>query len=101
MESKMKILCMLILASICLVPFVVFSAPYVPPPYDKIVDQLMSRASKRLEKKHNMRLIGINEGMMGCVKLMGFRFQIYRKIDKNQARAMIVDSIQDLSLIHI
>ena len=55
----------------------------------------MAKASKRLEKKYNMSLIGINEGMMGCVRLMGFSFQIYRPLDKNEARAIVVNSVQD------
>ena len=91
----MKKICLLILTSICMLPIELVSEPYKAPPYDKIVDNLMSRASKRLEKKHNMRLIGINEGMMGCVKMMGFRFQVYRSLSKSEARAIIVDCIQD------
>jgi len=71
------------------------SEPYKAQPYDKIVDNIMSRASKRLVKKHNLRLIGIHEGMIGCVKMMGFSFQVFRPISKNEARAMVVDSVQD------
>jgi len=92
---KMKIICILILASICLLSINLMSVPYKAPPYNKIVDNIMSRASKRLVKKHSMRLIGIHEGMMGCVKMMGFRFQVYRPLSKDEARAMVVDSIQD------
>lgn len=49
-------------------------------PYDEIVDDLMERSSERLAKKHDMKLIGITEGMMGSVKLMGFSFEILRLI---------------------
>lgn len=61
----------------------------------EILDTIMTRASKRLEKKHNMSLIGIGEGMMESVKTMCFRFQIYRPLEKSEARAIIVDSVLD------
>ncbi len=93
----MKILLVLILALICIAPYYTFSSnPYKKMPYDQIVDDLITRSSKRLEKKHNMRLVGITEGMMGSVKLIGFSFQIFRQMKKNEARTMVVDCVQDL-----
>ena len=70
-------------------------SPYQPPPYDKAVNALMKRASTRLAKRHNMNLVGIKEGMMDCIRKMGFRFQIFRKLEKNEARAILVDCIED------
>jgi hypothetical protein len=92
----MKIMCFVILMLVCILPFnMVSREPYKKPPYDKIVNDIMSRSGKRLAKKHGLRQIGIAEGMMGCVQLMGFSFQMYRKIDKNEARALVVDCVQD------
>jgi len=66
-----------------------------PIPYDKLANKIIKSASDRLSKKHHMELIGVKQGMMGCVKLIGFRFQVYRKLSKDEARAIVVDSAQD------
>ncbi len=61
----------------------------------EILDTIMIRTSKRLETKHNMKLMGIGEGMMESVKTMCFRFQINRPLEKSEARAIVVDSVLD------
>jgi len=63
-------------------------------PYDVIADKLMMQSSKRLAKKHNLHLAGLTGGMFGCIKLMGLSFQLSRPMNKDEARAMIVDCVQ-------
>jgi hypothetical protein len=92
----MKIMFVFIVFLVCFLPLNIYSGEsYTPPPYDKIVNVIMSRSGKRLAKKHGLRQIGITEGMMDCVRLMGFSFQIFRSMDKQESRAMLVDCVQD------
>ena len=65
-----------------------------PLPYDVIADKLMKQSSKRLEKKYKLHRAGITGGMFGCIKLMGLSFQLSRPMNKDEARAMIVDCVQ-------
>jgi len=66
-----------------------------PLPYDVIAGSLMKTTADRLAIKHKLHLGGLTKGMMGCVKLMGFTFQLNRKMGKDEARAMLVNCVQE------
>ena len=87
----------LIMASFCLAPF--FGVPLkaeVKQDYVKIADDLLIKSSKRLAQKHGLHFCGISGGMMGCVKLMGVTYQLNRAMKKNEARAVIVNCVQEI-----
>ena len=85
----------LIMAILCLQSFSGISMhANEPVPYDKIASKIIKSASDRLSKKHHMEIIGVKQSMMGCVKLIGFRFQVYRKLSKDEARAIVIDCAQ-------
>ncbi len=92
----MKILLILILALFCIISLKTpTNEPYKAQPYDKAVDHLIKSASQRLAKRYDMKLVGITEGMMGCVRLIGFSFQVNGPIKKNEARKIAVDCVED------
>lgn len=85
----------LILVLVCLSTFSgILMEASAPLSYDLIADNLMKQSSKRLEKKHKLHLAGITGGMFGCVKLMGFSYQLSRPMNKDEARAVIIDCVQ-------
>lgn len=63
-------------------------------PYDKIADRIMKTTSDYLSKKHQIQLIGVKSSMKDSVKLMGLHFQVNRKLNKDEARSMIVECTQ-------
>ena len=65
-----------------------------PTPYVKIADNIIKTTSDRLSKKYQMHLMGVKSGMMGCVNSMGLHFQVNRKLNKDEARCMIVECVQ-------
>ena len=66
-----------------------------PIPYNLIARNLMKKTIERLEKKHHLHHGGVSGGMMGCVKWMGLQFHLSRTINKDEARAMVVDCMQE------
>lgn len=85
------------MAFICLSPLTGIQMQASEPfPYDVIARNIMIKASKRLAEKHSLRFCGVSGGMMGCVKLMGVTYQLNRSMDKIEARAVIVDCIQEI-----
>ena len=87
----------LFISVICFLPFFGVSLKaYESPSYVKIADDIMIKASKRLAEKHGLRFCGISGGMMGCVKLMGVTYQLNRLMEKNEARAVVVDCVQEI-----
>ena len=87
----------LILSIICFLPFFGASLKaYEPPSYVKIADDIMIKASKRLAEKHGLHFCGISGGMMGCVKLMGVTYQLNRAMEKNEARTVVVNCVQEI-----
>jgi len=86
----------LILSIICILTL--FGRPVqasTPLSYDVIAGNLMKTTADRLAIKHKLHLGGLTKGMMGCVKLMGFTFQLNRKMGKDEARAMLVNCVQE------
>jgi len=82
---------------ICILTF--FGVPLkaqVTQDYVKIADDLLIKSSKRLAKKHGLRFCGISGGMMNCIKLMGVTYQLNRAMEKNEARTVVVNCVQEI-----
>jgi hypothetical protein len=92
----MKKLCSLIRIFVCIFPFFIFGSQREDDsPHIKIAGKLMKKVSTKLEKKYKFKLVGVKQAMLRCVNLMGFRFQIFRAVEKKEARAMVVDCLQE------
>ncbi len=64
--------------------------------YVDIAEGIRDKVGKNLAKKHHMDFIGTTGGMIECVRLIGFDFSVYRIIDLDQARCIIVDCVEEL-----
>jgi len=92
----MKMIAQLFISVFCILTF--FGSPMQasePVPYNVIARNLMKKTSERLQKKHCLHHGCVNGGMMGCVKLMGLEFHLSRAMDKDEARAMLIDCVQE------
>ena len=61
-----------------------------------IANKITARVAKTLSKRHQMDLIGEGGGMMGSVYMIGLSFQIRHPLNRNEARARIVDCTEEL-----
>ena len=67
-----------------------------PRDYADIAREIRTQIGKKLAKKHQMDLIGVGGGMMGSVYMIGLTFQIHHPMDRDEARARIVDCVEEL-----
>lgn len=59
--------------------------------YIEYADNITAKVSKDLSKKHCMNLIGEGGGMMFDINKMAISFQIFKPLDQNEARKIVVD----------
>jgi hypothetical protein len=64
--------------------------------YADMVREIRAKVGKKLAQKHHMDPIGVHGGMMGSVYIIGLSFQIHHPLDRDEARALIVDSVEEL-----
>ncbi len=81
----------IVITSIFFISFSFFKRDYVD-----IAEGIRDKVGKNLAKKHHMDFIGTTGGMIECVRIIGFDFSIYRIIDQDQARCIIVDCVEEL-----
>lgn len=68
---------------------------YVEPVYGKMADRILAKTAKILTKRHNMYVIGTGGGFIGHVNMLALSFQIWKTIDQNETRMLIVDCIEE------
>ncbi len=93
----MRSSCMIIL--LILIAPLIFSFNFFkskPRDYEDIANEISSKVAKKLAKKHQMDWIGEGGGMMGSVYMIGLSFQIDHSLDRDEARARIVDCVEEL-----
>ena len=64
--------------------------------YEDMAIEIRAQVGKNLSKKHKMKLIGLSAGLMGSVYILGFSFEIFHPLDRNEARRLIVDCVEEL-----
>jgi hypothetical protein len=64
--------------------------------YEDIANEISAKVAKKLTKKHQMDWIGEGGGMMGSVYMIGLSFEIHHPLDRNEARARIIDCVEEL-----
>ena len=65
------------------------------PTYVPISDAILDKVATELAKRHDMHWIGTSAAMMDCIKMTGMRYNIYRPLDKAEARRLIVDCVEE------
>lgn len=85
----------LLLSLICLLPIYGIPMQADEFPYDKIANQIRQKTIEKLSNKYKLRPVGLKGGMQGCINIMGCDFQLNRKMEKDEARAMLVDCMQE------
>lgn len=90
---NLRLLILLLIASLT-VSFNWFKTK--PRDHVEIASEIRAAVSKKLAKKHNMKEAGISGGMMGSVYMIGVMFQINHPMDRDEARARIVDCAEEL-----
>lgn len=91
-SNSMIMLLMIIAPFICSFSFLKSQ----PRDYADIARDIRANVGKKLSKKHQMDLIGEGGGMMGSVYMIGLSFQIRHPLNRNEARARIVDCTEEL-----
>ena len=51
--------------------------------------------SSVLQKRHNLQIVGVYESGMDCIKGLGFSFQILKPLNRNDARRIVVDCVEE------
>ena len=64
--------------------------------YEDMANEISAKVAKKLVNKHQMDWIGEGGGMMGSVYMIGLSFQIHHPMDQAEARARIVDCVEEL-----
>jgi hypothetical protein len=67
-----------------------------PRDYEDMANEISAKVAKKLAKKHQMDLIGEGGGMMGSVYMIGLSFRIHHPLERNEARARIIDCVEEL-----
>lgn len=80
---------------ICLLPFFGIDMKADEPRYVEIANKITNITIERLEKKHHLHCCGIKRGMNKSVELIGLDFQLNRIMEKNEARGMVVNCVQE------
>jgi len=65
------------------------------PHHEVIGDRVQAEAIGYIAKKYNLELAGIGGGMMGCIRRMDVAFGIKKPLDKDEARALLVNVVED------
>lgn len=64
--------------------------------YSDLASEIRNKTGKALAKKHRMDVIAVGGGMMDNVYNIALSFQIYRIINQDEARYIIVDCVEEL-----
>ena len=75
---------------------IVMSFSFFKSDYSDIASGIRNKVGKNLAKKHKMDFIGTSSGMMDCVRMVGFSFEINRPVSRDEARYLIVDCVEEL-----
>ena len=75
---------------------IVMSFSFFKPSYSDIASNIIAKVGKNLAKKHKMDFVGTSGGMIDCVRMVGFSFQINRPVSRDEARYLIVDCVEEL-----
>ena len=67
-----------------------------PRDYVDMAHEIRAKVGKQLAQKHHFAVVGITGGMMDCVYLVGLSFQIYRPMDRDEARYRLVDCVEEM-----
>lgn len=67
-----------------------------PRDYADIAREIRSNVGKKLSKKHRINLIGVGGGMMGSVYMIGLSFQVRHRLEREEARYLVVDCTEEL-----
>ncbi len=67
------------------------------PDYIVLTHKLAHESSNKMAIKHGMQIIGSGGAMMQCVEEVDVRYSINRLLNKEEARKIMVDVIDDLS----
>lgn len=67
---------------------------YKEPKYCQLIDKIMHKFSKELQKEYGLRLVGYGGGMMDDIKIVGGTYQSRTRMDVNEARRMYVHIIE-------
>lgn len=57
-----------------------------------LADKITARVATKVAKKHNIHCIGTGGSYIGHVNMLALSFQIFRPLDKKEARFLVVDS---------
>lgn len=88
----------LMILALLIVPFLMSFSFFKSKPrdYADMAREIRGKVAKKLAKKHQMDCVGVGGGMMGSVYMIGLSFEINRPIDRDEARARIVDCVEEL-----
>lgn len=64
--------------------------------YTIMAHEIRAKVGEKLEKRHKMVCIGAGGGMMGSVHMISVHFKINHPLDRDEARALIVDCTEEL-----
>jgi len=74
----------------------VMSFSFFKSSYSDIASNIIAKVGKKMAKKHKMDFIGTSGGMIDCVRMVGFSFEINRPVSRDEARYLIVDCVEEL-----
>ena len=63
--------------------------------YADQAQEMRNKVGKNLAKKHRMDFFGTSGGMMNCVRMVGFSFEVSRPVSRDEARFLLVDCVED------
>ncbi len=88
----------LLIFAVLLAPFILsFSFfPSKKRDHEDMANEISAKVAKTLCKKHNMEWVGEGGGMMGSVYTIGLSFRVYHPLDRNEARMLVVDCVEEL-----
>lgn len=89
-----RLLILLILSAPFLLSFSFFQTK--PRDYADIAREIRGNVGKKLSKKHQMDCVGVGGGMMGSVYMIGLSFRVYHPLERNEARMLVVDCVEEL-----
>lgn len=67
------------------------SEDYTEPEYVRQAYYIINKTGKKLERRHNMTVVGTGGRMMNCVELMRLAFNINKPLSKEESRKIILD----------
>lgn len=64
--------------------------------YEDIASEIRGKTAEKLARRHKMDLVGVVGGMIEKVNIVGLHFQVYHALDRNEARGLIVDCVEEM-----